>query len=196
MLKSPAREQIMYYSKLPCRLGSTSMIAMRTEDKERLAPNGTVSIKALFKNDQLNFGYIPGANYGKLQELVTANKNHLRAISAPEGVTHLMDMIIRGRIDWTIVDPQSAVYLSSRLGFEGKIVTIPTIEQPLEFIPGYFTAPKTAWGKKILEQIDTIMRECIRSGQLFDILSPYVPPGQEKQFEQAYNSLILKPALQ
>ena len=105
-------------------------------------------------------------------------------------------MIVRGRVDWTIADPQAAAFLNTRLDFKDKIVMVPTIEQPVKFIPGYFTAPKTKWGQEALDRIDVAMREYIRSGQLFKILSPYAPPGQEKQFRQAYDALILKPALQ
>jgi len=193
LIKTPEREKIMYFSKYPCRLASVSVIAIRREDKAELAPNGTASAKELFDNKTLIFGDIPNIRYGALDGLVTENKVQHRTISTPEGLPHLLDMLIRKRIDWTITDPMTATYLERQNSWGDKIAIVPISEAPLEFIPGYIVAPKTEWGAKKIQHVNAILRKTIRSGRLKEILSPYTPKDLETDFNAAYKRLILAP---
>ncbi|WP_319540982.1 transporter substrate-binding domain-containing protein [uncultured Pseudodesulfovibrio sp.] len=194
LIKTPEREKIMYFSKYPCRLASASVIAIRSEDKAKFAPNGTASAKKLFDNKTLIFGDIPNIRYGALDGLVTENKVQHRTISTPEGLPHLLGMLVRKRIDWTITDPMAATYLERQNSWDNEIIMVPISEAPQEFIPGYIVAPKTEWGAKMMQHVDAILRKTIKSGRLKEILTPYAPKGLEAEFDASYKRLILEPA--
>ncbi len=194
MLKSPARMKTMGFTQLPCRLTSPSMIAIRKSDKMRLAPNGSVSIEALLKRNDLAFAEIPKVNYGKLQPIIDAHKNKTRSICTSEGIPQLLTMIMNKRVDWTIMDPMAATYYSKQADFNDLIAMVHIQEQPVEFLTGYVVGPKTAWGNDTLLRINEILRKSICSGDLYDIFTPYIPATMNKDFKKAYESLILAPA--
>lgn len=197
MLKTPKRMETMAFTELPCRLASPSMIAMRKEDAKRLCPKESVSVETLLRDPTLTFADIENINYGSLQPIIAAHKDKARYVTTSEGIPHLVTMIMNKRADWTILDPLAVEYYNKQFGFNDRIAMVGIDEHPVsEFLTGYVIGPKTTWGIDTLQHIDTILRREIRSGKLYSILAPYVPPALGKEFKKAYDSQILAPALQ
>ena len=159
LLKTPDRENFIEYSVLTS-VKPTNGICVRSDDS-RFKGVEQISFYELLNLEGFRIGILDGRSYGHgIDQLLKKNVNHENIIvrSSPDGVNGLFRMQMIGRIDAVVCYPHETKWTADQLGISHKVKQLRVSEQEsLNF--SYSGAPKTAWGKKIIAEINKIYRE-------------------------------------
>jgi len=159
LLKTPDREKYIEFSALTS-VKPTNGICVRADDS-RFEGVDAISFNRLLGLEGFKIGIMHGRSYGEgIDALLKKNVNHENIIvrSSPDGVNGLFQMQMVGRIDAVVCYPQEIKWAADQLVFTHKVKQLRVTEQEyLNF--SYSGAPKTAWGKKIIAEINNIYKK-------------------------------------
>jgi len=174
LLKTPERETFIEYSVLTS-VKPTNGICVRSSDR-RFEGIEEISFERLLDLKGIKIGILYGRSYGKgIDRLLERNANPENIIvrSSPDGVNGLFRMQMLGRIDAVVCYPQETKWDAEQLGISRKVRQLRVVEQePLSL--SYSGAPKTAWGKKVIAEMNKIYKKHNILRQTSIDLEPYL----------------------
>lgn len=196
VIKSVEREQFLYYSKYPCRLTWDVLAVFRKEDVHKISNDGVVTFDELIAKKDFRFGYVRKIHYGELHEKMMDFINTAEGPQIRELVDFrtLLAMLESKRIDWFAADPLMVHTIAKNAGLRSVVVMVPCDRKELRPVLGYFAAPKTEWGRHIMDRIDEVMRAAILSGEYEQALLPWIPDEFRKSFKRDYTKYFWEPA--
>ena len=106
----------------------------------------------------------------------------------------LFKMLFAGQIDALPGLPEEAMYLAEQMRIRGQIMTL-AIEENLinpESWLGYVTCSKTEWGKKVIDDINTVLLEQRPTERYRAAYEKWLNPGSIPGFRTLYKDVFLK----
>lgn len=156
-LKTGKRKDLVYFSE-PISMMLPNAIIMRKEDAEKLGNPKSYSLVQLLQDKR--FTGVAETTRSFTEDLDILLKEHelgsnLHRISAAP--SSLVKMVMTGRTDYTIEYPVVASYeMKKETDGAYAITTIPISEvKPFAYV--YLACTKNAWGKKIVDNWNTVL---------------------------------------
>ena len=142
----------------------------------------------------MKIGIMHGRSYGKGIDRILKKDNGQNTVfvsTSSDGVDGLIQLLVRNRIDAIICYPHESFASARQLGLQDKIKQLRVIEQePLNY--SYSGAPKTAWGKKVIEEMNKIYQDKQILWQTSLELVPYLDANTAEWYQEEVKKLIEK----
>jgi len=157
---TPEREKYMVFSNASM-LNPKNRIVAKPETITPFLENGQVNLEKILQQDSLIFGHVQNRSYGNAIDDIVKKHNQTKNFVPIENIdlNRVFKMIERERVDISIVYPfEIQHYLNNNSLSSGQLAAYP-IANIAAYNTGSIACPKNAWGKKIVEQINTILKE-------------------------------------
>lgn len=185
MLKSPEREQIMYFSIITLGL-QTNGVMIRKQDEQELAPfidNGQFDLPAFVAADQYSLGTLVGRSYGPQIDA------ELAKLKADKRVVHygieasrsLLRMQQHGRITAVLGYGPELRYNGEMEQMDLEQLSFYPIKGAPPYLMGYVGCSKTPAGLQAIERINKAIRE-LRQGEIVQLYANWL----DKRSRSAY----------
>lgn len=188
LLKTTEREKFMYYS-APSFIMPSHGITLKRKTLERLGNVDKISLEQLLKNQEYRLG-IADRSYGtKLDAILQAHQGqeHIYKRGGEDIYNSLFKMMLSDRIDYLIGYPLEAGFAMKKFGGSGEVINIP-LEESDPFIMFYAVCPKTAWGEKLLQQINQILKEHRPTDRYRGFFERWLDENSLERFREAYQT--------
>jgi len=103
-----------------------------------------------------SLGISAGRSYSKKLDRVLKRyrkQDHVERLSTEHAIKNLLEMMLVGRIDYTISHSPQSTYASEQIHAKGKFISLPTREAG-PMINTHVLCTKNEWGRKIIEKIN------------------------------------------
>lgn len=157
---TPEREKEMIFSNASI-LNANNRVIARPEKIRPFLHNEQVSLEKILQQSTLVFGHVKNRSYGNLIDNIFAKHNHADNILQIDNIdlSRLFQLIERDRVDISIAYPYEVQhYLKKNPLSTGQLAGYPIANIPAYNI-GAVACPKNAWGKKVIDQVNTILKK-------------------------------------
>ncbi|WP_320170333.1 TIGR02285 family protein [Maridesulfovibrio sp.] len=181
LLKTPARKKILEFSQpvivgLPC--GVCILESRLAEFKPFIDKSGYISINRLFEESDMKMGISSGRKYMKaVDDIITRAPNSPKIIKSHDknvSREHIIALAAGRRVDYVIEYPEVLSWISTHENITNKMKYIP-IREADDYIVAYVGCTKNAWGKRVINRINTIINNKYLEGckeRYQDFLAP------------------------
>lgn len=151
--KNAEREKWAYFS-LPALINLPYRVIIRKDEQARFDQFGALSLKTLLADRKLRTSLYRGATYGPIIDpLLQQRPPEQRHADTDQAIR----MLLNDRIDYLIEFSITAFYLAKEQGQPGALLALPFKESGEPDITRVM-CPNNAWGKKVIDQIDALLR--------------------------------------
>lgn len=195
LLKNQERAKTVLFSQVLLLAPQNEVIVLKNRMAEFLPlmdEAGTVSLRDLLTKSHLIMGYSVGRSYSSnVDEVVNSLANEVNSYATyGRGIfTGLINMLKRKRIDYTIGYGYEARYLAGQLNFDEEVVAIP-VREHLDYIPVYAGCPKTPWGEKVIDDLNTIIISSRNDPDLYAVYKPWLDPQSWARYRDAWAHFV------
>lgn len=193
--KTPEREKFLRYS-LPCRISIPTFIVIRKTDYHLFNNGKPISLKKLLKTQEHTFLAFKSISFGKGIDELLYDLDKKENITTLDDTTEMgpksLKMLINNRVDF-FLSLDSTVYDIRQLNLTDKVAYLPIIEQST-YETGYITAPKNAWGDKIINQVNKVLRKIVVTDEFFNFFKPLVNQDMVPSLKAEFEKKIIQPS--
>lgn len=197
LYKTPEREKYLYFS-LPCRISTPTMVVIRKDDHQKFGAEKAVSFKGLLEDKRLSFLMFSNISFGAgTDELLKAfgKAEHVYTEYRTDRMNHYaLDLLLKKRIDYFLA-LNGTRHEAGELGMTDEIAFIPIKEQK-HYKVGYIAAPKNHWGKRVIQEINQVLKEQVGTDYFFNLFVPLVNENRVPELKREFNRLIVEPSKQ
>ena len=165
VVKSPERESYMLFSEPYSVTLPPVLIVPRkklADFKPYMNASGQVMLERLITQSKLALGIPAGRSYNKQIDDVLArnekNPNIAVRPAAQEIMAGLIQMMMRERIDYTIIYPFEVKYVLQSIGAKDDFLLLP-IEGTPKYVTIHVVAPDDEWGRTVIASINDVIRK-------------------------------------
>lgn len=156
--KNPTREKFIEFSDF-FMLSLPNEIVIKKNNYNKflkfIDSNGLINFEKLLTNQDFNFAYTKNRSYNPyIDEIIEKNRNKKNILYRPASdlTNGFLNMLRENRADYIIEYPTMVAYHSSN-----EFITIPIKNANTPF-PVYIGCSKTNTGKKIIQRINTVIK--------------------------------------
>ena len=162
MYKTPERLEFAYFS-IPSVITLPTVLIINKKNFNTFGGTKDVSLADILKSHKYVIGRSSNRSYGIEFDTILntyGNERNIFAYEGPELTLNLFKMLLAGRIDALAGLPEEAMYLAETMGIKDRIMTLNILENQGNYNASltYVACSKTAWGKKTIEDINTVLR--------------------------------------
>ena len=194
LYKTPEREKFLYFS-LPCRISTPTYVVVRKEDLPKFGHRRQVSLQALLENKNLTFLHLKSISFGKgideLLEKYKGGENILTEYDTENLIKKSLKLLMAGRIDY-MLSVDGTRFDASDLGVQDKIAFI-SIKEQNHYDIGYIAAPKTEWGKALIDRINKVLKQEVPKESFFRYFTPLVDEAMVPTLRKYYEQNMVQP---
>ncbi|EJN07858.1 transporter substrate-binding domain-containing protein [Herbaspirillum sp. YR522] len=184
-LKTPEREGDGYFS-LPTSIFLPLRIIVRRDRAAQFA--GPQSLQRLLQNSQLVTSVMRNRSYSPtVDRLLTSYPPRESYSEQAEAIS----MLLAGRLDYMIELPLLAFDQARLMGRPDELVAIATLEAD-EVVFNRVMCPRNAWGKKVIEQVNTVLDANRDKPYYRSIVEKWHDPASVAEIRKIYDSVFLK----
>ena len=161
LYKNPEREKFLYFS-IPSFFTLPNVIVINKNKYDDFGGTNMVSLSEILKNRTLVIGQAKNRSYGPIIDSIFKKYGTADNVFVYEGKTlslSFFEMLKRDRLDGIIGLPEEVLYQAENLGIRDQIMTLSIAEnqQSLDAWLSYVACSKTPWGKKVIEDVNTVL---------------------------------------
>ncbi|WP_237362019.1 transporter substrate-binding domain-containing protein [Vibrio marisflavi] len=194
LFKTDERLKILYYAHVPVFYFFNMQIAMRTSMFEEMGKPEQLSLHHMMNQKNYTLGLSDGRTYSSaIREIVDQYKGQSNVRMSSQGNVgeSLLNMVSLGRIDYTFVYPEEAIYLSRKHGLENKITTVP-IAEAKQLGYSWPVCTKTAEGSQIASQITNALTLMRQEDSYRELYENWLSSNLLKSYRKKYQEEFLK----
>lgn len=155
LFRTPEREKSMHFSQVPFFYFYNIQIAMKKDLFSELGNPASISLKKMLKQEEYTLGLSAGRTYSdSLRVILDESEGNPNIFIRPHsGVAEgLFNMLLINRIDYMLLYPDEAMYLSQKADARGQVVTVP-IEEAFDLSYSWCACTQSPQGKKAASAI-------------------------------------------
>lgn len=189
--KTPEREKILYYS-IPSVVFLANNIVIRRDKALSLGNTSSYSLEKLMKSSNFNLTVIAARSYGKTIDRLIKTHSSLENISTlPMNNKQLFLFLDRGRTDYILELPAGISFFEQELGIKSDTVNI-SIEESITYNITYVTCVKNAWGRKIIDRVNDILVEYLRTKRHREATLRWHNTTDRQQLSEIFDEILIK----
>ena len=171
---TPEREKYMVFSNASM-LNPKNRVVAKPDTIKPFLENGQVDLAKILQQNTLIFGHVQNRSYGAAIDNIFKNHKRSKNYLPIENIdlNRVFKMIERDRVDISIVYPLEVQhYKEKNLLSSGQLTAYP-IANVAPYNTGSIACPKNAWGRKVIQQINTILKELKPTAAYQDALTTW-----------------------
>lgn len=195
MFKNPEREAFMYFS-LPHIMAPSHKLVIRAKDYpvflKYMDENQTVSLENLLGQDGLKMGVEANRRFGKDLDMIfdKNSKNSNIIVRNSSNTDGLVTMLLRKRFDYLVEYPWSITFTMKSMGQNPELLKTLELKESGGFSIGHAVAPKTPWGKKVIEEINEILKKHRPTDEYREFMERWLDKDSIPGFRKAYAQML------
>jgi uncharacterized protein (TIGR02285 family) len=197
LYKTPEREKYVYFS-LPCRISTPTMVVIRKDEIQRFGMGKSVSLKRLLEDKLLKFLMFSEISFGSgtddLLKTFGKAENVYTEYRTDKMNQYALDLLLNKRIDYFLA-LNGTRHRAGELGMSDEIAFIPIKEQK-DYKVGHITAPKNDWGKRVIQEVNQVLKKQVSTEYFFNLFTPLVSDNMVPELRRQFNRLIVEPSKQ
>ena len=195
LYKTPERQKFLYYS-IPSFFTLPAVIIIAKKNFPRFGGTKVVNLKDILQKD-LVIGRSSNRSYGESVDRILDTYGNSKNIFQYEGhelSLNFFKMLKLGRIDGLIGLPEEAMYQAERLGIRDRIMTLTIAEnqKSKEAWFSYVVCPKNAWGKKVIDRVDAVLRQQRPTPRYRQAYERWLDESSLKRYRKLYKDVFLQ----
>lgn len=199
LLENSERAKFIEFS-IPAQLVLPLYLIVRSEDvslyDRYLNSSGQIDLDRLLTQGDKVLGVADGRSYSSsIDEVILRHAQGPNVHTSPTVNVSLglLQLFLEKRVDCILEFPVTMGYL---------LMTQHNSEQGLSYIPiqglppffqTHFAAPKNKWGKRIISQIDAILRKYRTSDEFVDFYTAWLPGPTKERYRQIVRETFVTP---
>ncbi len=156
MFRTPVRERYLVFSD-PALIHLDNRLVFLSRNAGHFPSGSTIDFEALLANRQLIGGIISGRSFApNIDALIRRNGGpHLlmRPLKAPQ----MVELLLNGDIDYTIMFPHEAAYVERQLGRKGLLTNRQIVGTP-PYILTHVACTRSEWGERVIARVNKVLR--------------------------------------
>lgn len=158
LFKTPAREKLMDFS-VPALIHLDNRLVIGSHAVSRFSGAQTVDLSLVLERNDLIGGVSEGRSFApNIDPLIQQHAHDRQLVNRPIQASQLFKMLASGDIDYTILFPHEAAYLSKALNLP-DVATLRSIKGTPPYIFTHVVCPKTAWGQQFLAKVNRVIEQ-------------------------------------
>jgi len=158
MFRTPARERYLVYSR-PALIHLDNRLVFLARNAARFPPGAEVDLEKVFKDRRLIGGIISGRSFApnidaQIRRHGDAPNVRMRALQP----SHMVELLLKGEIDYTIMFPHEAAFLERQAGRDGFLATRMIAGTP-PYILTHVACTRSEWGERVITRVNRILRD-------------------------------------
>jgi uncharacterized protein (TIGR02285 family) len=110
-----------------------------------------LSLAQILEMDAMRLGAMGGRMY-RVQDILEKNKNNPNLLRFSTPSKNLYQMLLAGRIEYTLGDWTELTFMEKTLGVENQFVTF-AMKELTGYTPNFVSCTKNAWGKEVVNKL-------------------------------------------
>jgi uncharacterized protein (TIGR02285 family) len=162
MFRTPAREGYIVFS-APALIHLDNRLVYLASHAGHFPAGAVIDLEGLLKK---RTDLIGGASGGRsfapnIDAILRRQAGQANFTTRASSSTQLVEQLLNGQIDYTIMFPHEAAFIERQLGHPGILATRPILGTP-PYIVTYVACTRGAWGEQIVARVNAVLRA--RSG--------------------------------
>lgn len=158
MFRTPVRERYLVYSK-PALIHLDNRLVFLAKNSARFPPGAEVDLEQVFKDRRLIGGIIIGRSFApnidaSIRHHGDSRNFQMRALKP----SHMIELLLKGDIDYTIMFPHEAAFLERQAGHDGLLTTRSIAGTP-PYILTHVACTKSEWGNRVVTRVNRILHD-------------------------------------
>jgi uncharacterized protein (TIGR02285 family) len=158
MFRTPVRERYLVYS-TPALIHLDNRLVFLGRNASRFPPGAEVDLEKVFKDRRLVGGIIAGRSFApnidaSIRRHAGSRNIEMRA-SKP---AQLIELLLSGKIDYTIMFPHEAAFLEQQAGHSGLLGNRPIAGTP-PYIVTHVACTRSEWGERVVARVNRVIGE-------------------------------------
>lgn len=192
--KTKERAEFLYYSKLPTAFMPSHVIVVTKKHYEQLKKK-SLSLEEILSDNKNRVGLQVARSYGKtLDQIISKTKesSEIYYDYRSNPYRSLLDKLNGGVLDFVVGYPMEIEYLKKQLNLENlRYLYIDELaDEPYHV--SYFGISKTAKGKQIIEQVDSVLSDLRRKKEYKKFFERWISKDLLEEYRKDYNLIFLK----
>lgn len=165
LYKTAAREKYIAFS-IPAMVVLPNVVITRKAHHLKFLPylekDKKINLSRLLQDNKLTLGISNGRKYsGGIDEILAHSTGSANIVvrSGDDVFKGLLRMLLAGRVDYILGYPIEAKYFLRDTAQLDEIQIYVIAENKISFTIGHVGCPKTEWGKKVIQLIDTVLKD-------------------------------------
>lgn len=157
MFRTPVRERYLVFSK-PALLHLDNRLVFLSKNAARFPAGASVDLEPLLTTRKLIGGIISGRSYAPNIDALIRRNDGPNLLTRPLKASQMVELLMNGDIDYTILFPHEAAYIERQLGRTG-LLTNRRIAGTPPYILTHVACTRSAWGELVIARVDRVLRE-------------------------------------
>lgn len=193
LYKTPQREAVAYFSKVPSTMFPPVGLTIKEESFELFDENPMVSFSEVLIRQDLMGGISKGRSYGKSLDKILKQYERTARLERRSGddiYQGLFNMLLYGRVDYILGSPLESGFAQRNLAAKNKVFNI-MLKERNSYDFGFVACSKTPWGKRIIEEINAVLIKIRPTPQYKSYFTKWLDDLSKGSFEKAYDKQFL-----
>lgn len=195
MFKTPERMEFAYFS-IPSVFTLPTVLIIKKDNFQKFGGKSLINLEELLKNNSIIIGRSNNRSFGiEFDDVLNKYENETNTFryEGPELSLNLFKMLLAGRIDALGGLPEEAMYISEKLGFRDKIMTISIEENQRNHNASltYVACSKNEWGKKTIADINKVLITQRPTERYRAAYERWLDPSSFERFRTLYRDAFL-----
>lgn len=156
MFRTPVRERYLVFSN-PALIHLDNRLVFLSKNADRIPPGSTVDLDALLENRRLVGGVISGRSFSPNIDASIRRNGGPNLLMRPLKAAQMVELLMSGDIDYTILFPHEAAYLERQLGREGLLANRQIAGTP-PYIMTHVACTRSEWGEQVVARVNRVLR--------------------------------------
>jgi uncharacterized protein (TIGR02285 family) len=156
MFRTPVRERYLVFSN-PALIHLDNRLVFLSKNAGRFPPGSTVDLEALLENRKLIGGVISGRSFAPNIDAAIRRNGGSNLATRPLKASQIVELLISGEIDYTIMFSHEAAYVERQLGREGLLANRQIAGTP-PYILTHVACTRGEWGEQVIARVNRVLR--------------------------------------
>jgi uncharacterized protein (TIGR02285 family) len=158
MFRTPVRERYLVYSR-PALIHLDNRLVFLDRNAARFPRGAAIDLEKVLNDRRLVGGIISGRSFApnidaQIRRHGDAPNVRMRAVKPSQ----VIELLLSGQIDYTIMFPHEAAFLERQLGSIGQLANRPIAGTP-PYIVTHVACTRSEWGERVIARVNGILRE-------------------------------------
>jgi len=185
-IKNEEREGFSYLS-MPFIFTFPQRIIVRRDRQGEFAARSPLSLQALLQDPALHTSVARDRVYSSAIDALFKRYPPPQVTSS---IAEAVQMLLAGRLDYVLEDAGVAKIHAQQLGQAQALVAL-SFKEMAGLVQGRVMCPKNEWGKKVIADINAVLRQERGSTRYRQIVEAYHDPDDQRALRQLYDDVFL-----
>jgi uncharacterized protein (TIGR02285 family) len=158
MFRTPVRERYLVYSR-PALIHLDNRLVFLGKNAARFPQGEEIDLERVFRDRSLVGGVVAGRSFSpNIDALVRRHGGSANLQMRVVKPSQMVEMLLKGEIDYTIMFPHEAAFLEQQAGSTGRLANRRIAGTP-PYIVTHVACTRSDWGERVIARVNRILRE-------------------------------------